>query len=103
MKKRSTLVTALIAFAAAGFLIAGEEVTKEGTMSCGKCYLKVAEKCSDTLKVKEGEEEVLYWLEEDGKQKTSAHKCSGTKPQKVTGTIEERDDKKFIVVKSFDS
>lgn len=71
-----------------------EEKTYEGEMSCAKCNLKQAEECEDTLKVGE----TLYLLEEGGDRKTSEHVCSGTAKAKVTGKVEERDGKKFIVV-----
>lgn len=70
-----------------------EEKTYEGEMSCAKCNLKTAESCEDTLKVGD----TLYLLEEDGERKTSEHVCSGTAKAKVTGKVEERDGKKFLV------
>lgn len=72
---------------------AAEEKTYEGEMSCAKCNLKQADKCEDTLKVGD----TLYLLEEGGKRKTSEHVCSGTAKAKVTGKVEERDGKKFLV------
>ena len=70
-----------------------EEKTFEGEMSCAKCNLSIADACEDTLKVGE----TLYLLEEGGKRKTSEHVCSGSAKAKVTGKMEERDGKKFIV------
>jgi hypothetical protein len=70
-----------------------EEKTFEGEMSCAKCNLKTAEACEDTLKVGE----TLYLLEEGGERKTSEHVCTGTAKAKVTGKVEERDGKKFLV------
>jgi len=72
---------------------AEEEKTFEGEMSCAKCNLSIADKCEDTLKVGD----VLYLLEENGNRKTSEHVCSDSAKAKVTGKIEERDGKKFIV------
>ncbi len=72
---------------------AAEEKTYEGEMSCEKCNLNQAEACGDTLKVGE----VVYLVEEAGKRKTSEHVCSGTAKAKITGKIEERDGKKFLV------
>lgn len=89
------LIIALFAAAAAfTFTTAqAEEKTFEGEMSCAKCNLKQADKCEDTLKVGD----TLYLLEEGGKRKTSEHVCSGSAKAKVTGTVEERDGKKFLV------
>ncbi len=90
-------LTAIMFAAAMAFTVVSanaEEKTYEGEMMCEKCKLKQADACADALKVGD----VVYHLEEDGKRKTSAHQCSGTAPAKVTGTVEDRDGKKFIVV-----
>ncbi len=92
----ATLFAAAMAFS---FTSAqAEEKTVEGVMSCEKCNLKQADACADALKVGD----VLYHLEQDGKRKTKSHQCSGTANAKVTGTIEERDGKQFIVVTSIE-
>ena len=54
-------------------------------------------KCADALEVKEDGKTVTYFLEEDGKVKTSAHKCSGSGGAKVTGKLEDRDGRKYVV------
>lgn len=90
-------LTAILFAAAMAFTVVSaqaEEKTYEGVMCCLKCKLKKADACADVLKV----EDTLYHLEEDGKRKTSSHQCSGTANAKVTGTAEERDGEKFIVV-----
>ena len=71
-----------------------EEVTMDGTIKCAKCELKETKVCSDVVKV--GEK--TFYLEEDGKVKTSAHQCKGTAPVTVSGRVEDREGKKFIVV-----
>lgn len=97
MKKLTAILfTAAFAFTL-GSVQAGEkgkEVTLEGVMSCEKCNLKTADSCSDALVV----DDVTYHLEEKGERKTGAHVCSGTSEVKVTGTVEERDGEKFVVV-----
>jgi len=80
-----------------------KEITKEGTMSCAKCNLSIADSCADVLAVKEGEEEVLYWLQEDGSGKTSSHKCSGTVDAVVKGKLEEKEDKKILAISSIET
>ncbi|MCB1076305.1 MAG: hypothetical protein KDM64_00640 [Verrucomicrobiae bacterium] len=90
------LMTALFG-AALAFTVStakAEEKTIEGTMCCEKCCLKTADACADALQA----DGVTYLLEENGKRKTSAHQCSGKANAKVTGKVEERDGKKFIVV-----
>ena len=89
-----TLLITLIGAALSFTLSAqAEEKTFEGERSCAKCNLGTADTCEDTLKVGE----TLYLLEEGGKRKTSEHVCSDSAKAKVTGKIEERDGKKFIV------
>ncbi|PAW65521.1 MAG: hypothetical protein B9S38_15150 [Verrucomicrobiia bacterium Tous-C4TDCM] len=93
MKKLTiSLFVAAIAFTLSA--AQAEEKTYEGEMSCAKCNLKTAETCEDTLKVGE----TLYLLEEGGDRRTSEHVCSGSAKAKVTGKVEERDGKKFLVV-----
>lgn len=87
----SILLGATLALSLTG--VHAEEKTFEGVMSCEKCNLKTADSCADALKVGD----TLYLLEEGGKRKTSQHQCSGTAKAKVTGKVEERDGKKFIV------
>lgn len=86
-----TLLSAIAAFTLA--TVQADEKTFEGEMSCAKCNLGTADKCEDTLKVGD----VVYLLEEGGKRKTSEHVCSDSAKAKVTGKIEERDGKKYIV------
>lgn len=91
--KRIQSILFVSAFAFTLSSVRAEEKTYEGEMSCAKCNLNTAEKCEDTLKVGD----TLYLIEEGGKRKTSEHVCSGSAKAKVTGKIEERDGKKFLV------
>jgi len=93
MKTLFITTLSLLGLAAFTAQLSAEEVTLAGVMSCEKCNLKQAEACSDALQVGE----TLYHLEEDGKRRTSEHVCTGTSPAKVTGKVEERDGKAFIV------
>src|SRR5689334_9155291 len=76
-----------------------KEVTKKGTMVCGKCTLKVCKKCTNVLQVKEGGETVSYFIEDKG-NKEKYHKaiCPGNAEQEaeVTGTVSTKDGKKWI-------
>ena len=73
---------------------AGEVITIEGAMCCAKCVLKEAGECADVVKVGA----LKYYLEEDGKVETSVHQCRGTTNVKLTGKVEDRDGKKYIIV-----
>lgn len=95
MKRMLSILTASVFLLGVGAVSAGEkEKTFEGEFSCLKCNLKKADSCADALQVKD----VVYNLEEDGKVKTSAHKCQGSFAAIVTGKVEKRGDQKFIVV-----
>jgi len=99
MKRIPTLPLAIIALSFLGLSAqAEEEVTLVGVMSCEKCELKIAEACSDALKV--GDK--LYHLEEDGNRKTGSHVCKGTADVTVKGKVEDRDGKAFVVVSSIE-
>lgn len=92
MKK---IITALFGLALIlGIADAQEVKTIEGVMSCEKCNLKTADACADVLQAGG----VTYLLEQDGKRKTAQHQCSGTAKAKVTGKVEDRKGKKYIVV-----
>lgn len=69
------------------------EKTYQGEMSCAKCNLGTADTCEDVLKVGE----VVYLVEEKGNRKTSEHVCDGTSQAKITGKVEDRDGKKYLV------
>lgn len=103
----STLAFAVIA--AAGFLgiaraedaPAAKEVTLKGTQQCAKCSLHEADKCQDVLTVKEGDKSVNYYLTKGDAVK---HKCQGTTENvSVTGTVEEKDGKKWVKVSKLEA
>ena len=39
----------------------------EGKLTCTKCALQETDKCGHALKVKEGDKEVIYYLDDSGK------------------------------------
>ncbi len=78
----------------------GKEVKLTGKLVCGKCALKETDACSNVLQVKDGDKTVNYYLKDDGK-KADYHKnfCTAGKAGKaatVTGTVTEKDGKKWI-------
>lgn len=100
----STLVGLLAIFAVVAITQAedkkaGKEVTLKGTLVCGKCTLKETADCSNVLQVKEGGKTVNYYLDDQGK-KEKYHKgiCppDSMKDATVTGTVSEKDGKKYI-------
>jgi hypothetical protein len=77
---------------------AGEE-TVNGKIMCAKCSLKKADadKCQDVLVTKDAEGKVTeYYVEKNEVAKAFGHTCQGEKPAVATGTVTEKDGKKWI-------
>jgi hypothetical protein len=78
---------------------ADKEVTLKGTLTCGKCELKMSDACANVLKVTEKKDnkdvEVVYWLKDEGKSE-KYHACTKPKKASVTGVVSEKDGKKWI-------
>jgi hypothetical protein len=93
-----------VAFAAT----AAEDKTITGDAMCGKCAMKETSSCQNVVIVTEGDKKTNYYLE--GAVSKKAHQalgiCTAKKDApikvKVTGTLEEKDGKKVIDVKSID-
>src|SRR5438874_1130742 len=74
-----------------------EKKTLEGTLTCTKCALGETKDCEHALIVKEGDKKVKYYLKDKGgEEKYHAACCTADVGAKVTGTITEKDKKKFI-------
>ncbi len=99
----SALLTAVLGFAFAGGLGAEEkkkETTLKGAIACAKCEYKVEgiTKCTNSIKVKEGDKEVIYLFDDQG-AKESYHDeiCGGgTKQGTVAGVVSKKDGKNYI-------
>lgn len=74
----------------------GEEVTLTGRIACAKCELNKSSNCQTVIVVNEDGKDVLYYL--DAKSGKANHEavCQGGKDGSVTGTVSEKDGKKFI-------
>lgn len=77
---------------------AGDEKTVTGKVMCAKCALKKADAtaCQDVLVAKDGDKTVEYYVEKNEVAKAFGHVCGGEKPAVVTGTVSEKDGKKWI-------
>jgi hypothetical protein len=79
---------------------ADKEVTLKGKIMCAKCELKLKgiSKCTTCIKVKEGDTEVVYlFLDKGNKEEYHQAVCGGgEKEGTVTGTVTEKDGKKWI-------
>lgn len=83
----------------------GKEVTKKGSLVCGKCTLKEVEKCANVLQAKEDGKTINYYLKDKGKAE-SYHKgiCppDSKKEATVTGVVSEDGGKKYIKASKVD-
>ncbi len=78
---------------------AGDETTMTGKVMCAKCSLKKADasKCQDILVTKGDDGKVThYYIAKTEASKAFGHVCQSEKAAVVTGTIEEKDGKKWI-------
>jgi hypothetical protein len=71
-----------------------KEVKLEGTITCAKCDLKIADKCMTVIKVKD---EVYYLDEKSGKANHKAI-CTEAKEGTITGKVSKDGDKMIITV-----
>jgi hypothetical protein len=86
------LVAGLVAVATAA-----DETTLTGNVMCAKCALKKtdATKCQDVLVV-EGAKNTEYYIEKNPVAEKFGHVCKNVKAAVVTGTVTEKDGKKWI-------
>jgi hypothetical protein len=92
-----------LAFALVVGLVAGaaavEEKTLTGSIMCEKCTLKKADakECQDVLVVKDDAGATTeYYISKNEVAKKFGHTCTGEKPAVVTGTVAEKDGKKWV-------
>jgi hypothetical protein len=70
--------------------------TLKGDLLCAKCNLhEDFDKCVNALRVKDGDKEVVYYLDDKGK-KEPYHVCGGSKKATVTGVVTEKDGKMYL-------
>jgi hypothetical protein len=82
-----------------------KEVTLKGKLVCGKCTLKEEDECTNVLVVEKGGKKTNYILKDEGKSEKyhkGICKPGSEKRATVTGTVEEKDGKKYITVKKID-
>jgi hypothetical protein len=102
---RNVFLGLAVVFAAVLFVRAAEdkkeekpkEVTLKGTFGCSKCVYKKTEKCGNAIMVKEKGKDVLYYLDDDGKEeKYHAAICTAKKKGSVKGVVSKKDGKMYI-------
>ena len=75
------------------------ETTLSGTMVCAKCTLKKADatKCQDVLVVKDDKgASTEYYIAKNAAADEAGHQCKKEAKATVTGTVSEKDGKKWI-------
>jgi hypothetical protein len=99
MKRLATIVgAAALVFALAAPALAADE-TLSGVVTCAKCTLKKADAkaCQDVLVVKDAKGTTSeYYIAKNAVADKFGHVCSGERPATVTGTVAEKDGKKWI-------
>jgi len=77
---------------------AAKDVTLTGKITCAKCELKLAKECTTVIVVKEGGKDTLYYFDEKSHKANHDAVCQTGKEGTVTGTLSEKDGKKYIAV-----
>ena len=85
--------------------VAADPVTMTGKVMCAKCTLKKADakECQDVLVVKDAKGAAAeYYLVKNAVQEKFGHVCTGEKGAAVTGTVTEKDGKKWLAATKMD-
>ena len=95
----TTLALALVVAFGFTTLAQAAEATYTGKIMCAKCTLKKADatECQDVLVVTDAAgAKSEYYVTKNDVAKAFGHVCSGENPAVVTGTVTEKDGKKWI-------
>lgn len=101
MRRTSSVlgICIVVALLFGGVRAAAEEVTLHGTLMCAKCSLKKADakECQDVLVTKDSEGTTTeYYIAANEVSKKFGHTCNNQAEAMVTGTVSEKDGKKWI-------
>lgn len=98
MKSRLLVALAVVAALGFGSLALAADETLSGKVTCAKCTLKKAgvKDCADVLVVAGAKGTTEYWVVKNPVLEKFGHQCQGEKAVKVTGTVSEKDGKKWI-------
>ena len=100
--KRSLALLALalvLGVGSSGVATAGDEITVSGTIACAHCTLKKADAkaCQDVLVSKDAQGATTeYYITKNDVAEKFGHVCQGETPATVTGSVAEKDGKKWI-------
>lgn len=99
MKPRLLVAVALVALLGLATTAIAADVTLSGKIACAKCTLKKADakECQDVLVVA-GEKGATtdYYIVKNAVMEKFGHVCHGEKAATATGTVSEKDGKKWI-------
>ncbi len=96
-----TLVCLAMVLAIGMVVQAGEKKTKtlKGELGCAKCVFKVEgiKACTNAIKVKDGDKEVIYIIDDGGrKAKYHGKICTSGKNGSVKGVVSKKGDQMHI-------
>jgi hypothetical protein len=94
----SALFLAVVFVSSAWAQEKGKNVALKGTLLCAKCALGQETECTTAIQVKEGDKTVTYLLDDKGAGEEHHEPiCGGSRKEgTVTGTVQERNGKKYI-------
>ena len=101
MKKIALLLSTILAVALPVF---AADTKLEGTATCAKCDLGIAEKCQAAVVVKTADGKTETYLSAPNDQAKALHKeiCKAGKSATVEGTVSEKDGKKIITITKYE-
>ena len=102
----AAIVIVLGAFAASGVAAPADEVTLKGTIVCAKCTLKKpdAKECQNVLLVPGPEgKKTEYYMASSKSADAVGEICMESKEATVTGTVSEKDGRKWIKASKVES
>ena len=98
MITRREAIVAIAGLTVAARAFAADETLK-GELVCAKCYLNKpdAKECQDVLLVKDAQgAKVEYYVTKNDVSKESGEACTQAQPATVSGTVSEKDGRKWI-------
>ena len=78
---------------------AADETTVTGKVVCGKCSLNQAAGCQNVIVAADGSE---YYLAKTEAADKFGHVCKGEKSVKATGTVTQKDGKKWFTASTME-
>jgi len=106
MKSRMFVALAIVAALGLASAAYATDVTVSGKIACAKCTLKKADakECQDVLVVA-GEKGATtdYYLVKNEVLEKFGHTCTGEKAATVTGSVSEKDGKKWLTPSKMDA